>query len=94
MFFWQFEISLIFSKVFKVPLPRQYDYEAVNEEDLVQEEDDNDDEEDPENGTDDPDYLRNAPPLSALDVDIRIVRQKMSFAEASLEVIRVSAVLI
>lgn len=71
-----------------------YDYEAVNEDELVQEDEDEDDEDevDHDNPDDQPDYLRNAPPLSAIDVDIRIVRQKMSFAEASLELIRVSFV--
>lgn len=65
-----------------------YDYEAVNEEELVAEDDD--DAEDNNDDQDNPDYLRNDPPLSAIDVDIRIVRQKMSFAEATLELIRVS----
>ena len=67
-----------------------YDYEAVNDDELVQDDDEDEDDDEEDNDIDQPEYLRNSPPLSAIDVDIRIVRQKMSFAEASLELIRVS----
>ena len=66
-----------------------YDYEAVNEDELLQAEDEDEDEEEEENDNENPEYLRNSPPLSAIDVDIRIVRQKMAFAEATLDQIRV-----
>ena len=89
----KYKIFLIFSsfyKVFKRPPPvptsnDHYDYEVVNEDELVQDDDEDEDEEEEDNDIDQPEYLRNSPPLSAIDVDIRIVRQKMSFAEASLE---------
>ena len=40
-----------------------------------------------------PTYLRDPTPLSAIDVDIKIVRQKMSFAEAALELLRVGPII-
>lgn len=63
------------------------DYEAVPEEEL---EDDDDADQDDEVEEEDPDYLNQNVPLSAVDVDIKIVRQKMSFAEAAIELLRVS----
>lgn len=61
-----------------------HDFETVNADELIEDEDDEDDDEE------DPDYLRHTTPLSAIDVDIKIVRQKMSIAEAGLEIVRVS----
>ena len=79
-----------------MPVPQndtdRYDYEAVNENELVHEDEEDGEDADETDQTDNPDYLQNQPPLSAIDVDIRIVRQKMSFAEARLELIRVSKI--
>lgn len=62
------------------------------DEDEILDEDCEEEEEDDDIDESGPEYLRNAPQISATDVDIKIVRQKMSLAESSLELIRVSAI--
>lgn len=63
-----------------------YDYEVVDDDVNIEEDLDdilNDDDDD-----DNP-YLRQSVPLSSIDIDIKIVRQKMALAEASLQLLRV-----
>lgn len=51
--------------------------------------DDVDNEEDEDVYEDDDNHLRQSVPLSSIDIDIKIVRQKMILAEAGLEQLRV-----
>lgn len=71
--------------MFKSPIPpgttEHFDYETVEDPENEEDVDDFDDE--------NPGYLKNPTPLSAVDVDIKIIRQKMSLAEAGLEHMRV-----
>lgn len=67
-----------------------FDYEAVEEEELYEEYEEEEEDDDDDIDESAPEYIRNAPQISAIDVDIKIVRQKMSLAESSLELIRVS----